>query len=185
MPLHPRFAAFDLSKFTALAACRDSAVLVPLTLRYAEFNNDLKQVRRAVKIFEELIGGELPENPPASEDEFFQSVVAFLVEDGQRLVYSESLFWEYFYSDVSKRGGKYQGAPEELLRYLMAGRPFFGQTVHSAWSYCAYFTNAEARRLFAFIRSREVFRQEFDFDRADTWMRSVEQTGADVWFSAS
>ncbi len=186
MSRRPSIAGFNLSQLTALFGTRDTSLIVSLIERYEEDAFDNKTLARAKPLFTALIMGDLIANPPAIEDEALQEIMLYLAEYGQDLHYSESLFWEAFLGDVDQRRAKYENGPQDLLGYLLRGRPLVGHSTDpNNWNYYAYFTNVEATRLFDFIRSQQHLRQEYDFEAADNWMKEVEQAGEDVWFYVS
>ncbi len=186
MSRRPSIAGFHLSRLKALVGTRDASTISSLVERYEENALDNEALDRAKRLFTAIIMGEFSTTPPAVEDEALQEVVQHLVEYSQDLRYSDSLFWEALMVDVDERQAKYDNGPEELLGYLLRGRPLIGRRTDSNnWNYYAYFTSDEAKRLFDFIRSQQHLRQEYDFEAADNWMKEVEQAGEDVWFYVS
>ncbi len=184
MSLRPNLCAFDLKAMQALIGSKDAALIAALTESWTEEAEDDEHQPQIPALFKRIVDGDVLRNPPAVEDEDFPNAMIWFATHSQSVTWTESSFWEAFLVDVDHTQGKYPGGPELLLSYLLKGRPLFGKSIETYWSYYAYFTNAEAKKLFGFIRGQSKFKQQFDYEEAEFWMTQVEQTGSDVWYFA-
>jgi hypothetical protein len=186
MSLRPSFAGFNLSQLKALFGSNDTSVLATLVEKFDEEEAvEDADIEWAEKAFSRIIMGDFSRDRPAFEDEEFINAVAYVVDLSQELNYSESIFWEVFLGAIADHQTKHNNPPEQLFRFLLDGRPLIGQAFRTTWSYYAYFTHEEAITLFAFVRNQEEFKNDFDYDDAEEWMREIEQLGQDVWFYTS
>ena len=187
MSIRPSFMGFDLNRLTSLFGCGDTSLALPICEPFFDeyLIEDEAERQGALKIVEDLLRGKYQHQSLNNEGEELQIMMDWMANYDQSPNRSFSIFWETFIYEVDKANAKYEGGPEQLLRYLLDGRPFFGKRVVYSSAYCAYFTNAEARTLFAFVRSQDIFRRAFDYESAENWMNEIEQSGQDVWLCMS
>ncbi len=182
MSLRPSFAGFGFAKLLKLIGSRDAEVLPTLYAQMDETYDDEPHRARGREILAEIVNGKLDVEV---EDEDTQVAVVCMVQATQELEESESGFWEEFLVDISRAKWPIPGAPDELIRGLVNGRPLFGKVARPDWTRYACLTNNEARSLFDFIRGQERYREAYDYAGAARWMDEIERDGLDVFYFAS
>jgi hypothetical protein len=182
MSLRPSFSAFRLDRFRILLSKGDPSLETALRDRLAETVDDEDELEHEQTMANLVLRGELRLE---RETEAVQNLVVCLAQVQQELLNSESLFWETFLAQVADGEETIPSAPWLLLQYLIAGRPLIGTTIETNWTFYAYFTCAESKEIFHFIRSHPRFQQEYGFSEAVEWMDLVEREGLDVFYFAS
>ena len=184
---------FSLSTLKAQLGTGDEEVLTAVREELREFVefDDPQEFDRAVRVIERAVLGGLPFDGLDMEGEPHVVAAIALAFHGQDHLPTESNVWkmEAFEDLARSLEGSLPDDASEYFRYLLDGRPLFGQGIETEWNYYAYLTVDELR----------TFRKGLEDARAETpdptddgfmsdflaWLGEIADSGMDLWFHAA
>lgn len=167
MSLRPMISGFDLARLRSYLGCGDRSLLLALESDLAQLlaRSTGLDVRLGEEVRKVLGAAVLQGAPfPGLQEETQAHVIAadLLASHGQELLstdadqWNHSGFLEAWESGITAEDG------DELLQYLLFGRPLFGREFDTSWSYYGYLSHAEVRQLRGSLREIEDDDQEKD-----------------------
>lgn len=188
MSLRPHFSAFRVDVLREVIGSQSAEREASLIRHYDALvqPHDEDERGEAHALIGRLISGELESSPPVEESETLAYVMIALASFGQDPEASSTLFWEAFLGRVdeaSRAGALATGTERQLARYLLRGRPYFGEEIASNWAYYAILFAPQLKDLLELIQS-ERFSTTYERDQGLAWLTDVERRGLDVFFYA-
>ena len=185
MSLRPNFAGFRLASLRALSGCKDAGKRDAMVATYDRIvePHDPKTRTAALAWIDRIVSGELAAAPPEIEPEELQHVVIALAQHEQELVRSGALYWEAFLGALYQRPAGASPAERQLARYFLQGRPLFGDSIQTSWSYYAWMPHDQLDQLERLMQ-HERYRALYDHEDARAWLATIIARELDLFFYA-
>lgn len=187
MSRRPHFTAISLSKLLGLASQQDPELVRTLTDHFDDFYSSLDSSDRqqAHKLISDLVMFDSPGRLPDVEDETFQIVVVALAHYDQEVLPSTTPFWEDSVAWLYDQYSQLDSFGRRLHSWLYDGRPLFGSTIQTSWTFYAYLMGHELPEFSAFIARHSDLADMYDFQSAQEWLQRVQASQKDIFFYAS
>ena len=192
MSLRPEISGFSLAAMQALFGSEDedSVSAVREELREIVEFDDPQELDRAVQVVERALHRGVPFPDLEVEGEPHAVAAIALAMHGQNPLVTGSNVWmmDAFEEFAKVTEGSLSDEAAASFRYLLDGRPLFGQRIETEWNLYAWLTLEEVNAL---RRGLEGVREETPDPTDDgflgdllEWVGEISDSGMDLWFHA-